>query len=610
MSALYGFTGTVPPEPSNLLDAMADASRADSTARSVLPTPLGTLGAAGQTHASFVDSADGSTVALVGHPRYSGLADNSSRAAIAAAFLRDWRSTGLRAASKLGGDFALALHDVPSRTTVLLTDRIGTHPITYAHRGAALLFGSSLDAIGCDARAALKLRPAALYEYLYFHAIPAPATVYEHTWRLLPGHAAVFCDSTLRIERYWQMQFDEQPIADRPVRERDFVDTIAAAVAHAAQGARCGAFLSGGTDSSTVAGMLVRATGHAHTYSIGFAEAGYDEMHYARIAARHFGTKHHELYVTAADVFDAAPRIATWYDQPFGNSSAIPTYLCTKMARADGVDRMIGGDGGDELFGGNSRYAKQHLFAHYARLPASVRHGLIEPLLIERDWAARWPGWRKLRSYVEQARPPMPRRYESYNLLDHLSAARVFAPDFLAQIDRNAPHALLDTVFAPYANASLINQMLGIDLRFTLADNDLPKVARMCALAGADITFPLLDDAVVAFSSHLPAREKLRGARLRPFFKEALRDFLPAEIITKQKHGFGLPIGPWLARDPALQTLTGDALSWLRGQRVVRPEFIDELLTQLLPKHPPYYGTMAWLLVVLSLWMQSRRVSL
>jgi asparagine synthase (glutamine-hydrolysing) len=215
---------------------------------------------------------------------------------------------------------------------------------------------------------------------------------------------------------------------------------------------------------------------------------------------------------------------------------------------------------------------------------------------------------RKLRSYVEQARPAMPRRYESYNLLMHLGLERVFTPDFLAAVDAERPHALMAEVHAPFADASLINQMMGIDLRLILADGDLPKVTRMTELAGVDVAFPLLDERIVEFSRTLPSGFKLRGTQLRWFFKHALRNFLPPQVIAKRKHGFGLPVGAWLTTHRPLYELAADSAGMLRTRGIVQPRFIDELFTRTLHEHPAYYGTMAWVLMVLGQWLHSRRL--
>ncbi len=608
MSALFGFTGTLRDSPQALLQRMAAAAGADREDRQFAVASGAALGAAGCAQTVAGASADEWRLVLVGHAHLAGApARQPDPNALAAVLLDDFRASGAAALDALHGDFALAVHDAGTGTTHLAIDRHGVHSLCYQAGPAGLIFGSTLDAIACHPQARLRLRLQSIYDYLFFHVIPGPATVYEEVQRLPPGCMLTWADGAVRVEPYWRMEFREQPVADRAALKQQFVRTLEEATRRTADGANCGAFLSGGTDSSTIAGMLARVGRRARTYSIGFDVPGYDEMHYARIAARHFGTEHHEYYVAPRDVLEAAPIIACSYDQPFGNASAIPTYFCARLARADGVNRLLAGDGGDELFGGNARYAKQQLLALYHRLPAGLRSALIEPLLLRNASATRWPPLRKLRSYVEQAHPLMPQRYETYNLLEHLGPERVFTADFLGAVDRDAPHQLLREVHAPFREASLINQMLGIDLRMTLADNDLRKVTGMCALAGVDVAFPMLDDELVAFSATLPAPLKLRRTRLRFFFKEALADFLPQAIIRKTKHGFGLPIGHWLAGDRALGELAGDNLAWLRSRAIVRPQFIDELSGPLLQAHPAYYGTMVWLLLVLALWMQSRQ---
>jgi asparagine synthase (glutamine-hydrolysing) len=196
----------------------------------------------------------------------------------------------------------------------------------------------------------------------------------------------------------------------------------------------------------------------------------------------------------------------------------------------------------------------------------------------------------------------MPGRYESYNLLERIGAATVFTDDFLASIDPGAPLVRQRAVYDETEAASLINRMLAFDFQFTLADNDLPKVTRMCELAGVDVAFPLLDDGVVAFSATLAPDEKLRGTQLRHFFKRALADFLPPQIIEKEKHGFGLPFGVWLTTDANLRALAGDSLASLRERGFIRPEFVARLLDHDVPAHPRYYGTMVWILMMLDQW--------
>jgi asparagine synthase (glutamine-hydrolysing) len=369
-------------------------------------------------------------------------------------------------------------------------------------------------------------------------------------------------------------------------------------------------FLSGGTDSSTVAGMVGRVAGRpAHTYSIGFQAEGYDEMAFARIAAKHFKTEHHEYYVTPDDLVRSIPMVARHYDQPFGNSSALPAYYCAKVARDDGVTRMLAGDGGDELFGGNSRYAKQRVFGWYQHIPGVLRSGLIEPL-IEGTPLGGLPGLRKARSYIGQAKVPMPDRLQMYNLLLRLGIQEVLTPEFLAQVDADGPAELQRQVWASAKADSELDRTLAYDWRFTLADSDLPKVRGTTSLAGVSVGFPFLDDALTAFSCTLTDAYKLKGLKLRWFFKEALRGFLPDEILTKKKQGFGLPFGVWATRHAPLKSLAVDSLRSLARRGIVRVEFITTLVDRRLPEYPGYYGEMVWILMMLEQWLQGHEASL
>jgi asparagine synthase (glutamine-hydrolysing) len=438
--------------------------------------------------------------------------------------------------------------------------------------------------------------------------VPSPGTVYRDQQRLLPGHLLHYRQGRIETRPYWRMAFHEEGRRSFEELRGEFLAQLNHSVGAAATGAKVGAFLSGGTDSSTIAGMLCEVAGKpADTYSIGFAAEGYDEMDYARIASRHFGTRHHEYYVTPDDVVAAIPQIAAICDQPFGNASAVPAFYCAQMARRDGVTRMLGGDGGDELFGGNERYAKQHVFALYERVPALLRKGVLEPAVFHFPGGAHVTLLRKARSYIEQASVAMPARLETYNLLDRYGPQQVFTDDFLAGANVGGPLAGLAHTYGQSGAKSLINRMLALDLKITLADNDLPKVMKACELAGVEVAFPFLNDAMVAFSAGLAPQQKLNGTQLRWFFKAALKGFLPPEIIAKQKHGFGLPFGVWLQQHAPLQELASDSLTALKARGIVRGAFLEQLTGRHLREHAGYHGTMVWVLMMLEQWFRTRR---
>jgi asparagine synthase (glutamine-hydrolysing) len=611
MRGLCGWFGPGPGEPPEAVLARMQRVAPGGTARTLALPGIG-LGTQGDAAPPRWRHEDGFVIAVAGHPRWRGEAPSAEapRADDLAALAHALRLRGAQAFSHLGGDFALAAWDERTRRGWLAVDRIGVHALVYGRAGANLVFASTLDALAGFPGIDRTLSRQGLFDYLYFHVCPGPGTIFEGLKRLPAGHAIEFGPNGADEPRpWWTMRFEEDHHAALESQEARFLDLTRAAVAEAAEGVATGAFLSGGTDSSTVSGMLGKVQPRpARAFSIGFDAEGFDEMAYARIAAKHFGCEHHEYYVTPADVVDAVPRIAAAYDQPFGNASAIPTYFCARMAREHGIERLLAGDGGDELWGGNERYGKQYLFGLYHRLPAALRTAVIEPLLMGTPGLARVPPLRKLRRYVEQARPPMPQRYQSYNLLDYLGRQSVLAPEFLAAVDGEHPLAMMIATHAPHRQASLVNQMLAIDLRFILADGDLPKVTRMCELAGVDVAFPLLDDRLIELSGTLRADLKLRRTQLRWFFKHALRDFLPPAVITKHKHGFGLPVGAWIVGHGPLHKLAVDSIALLRGRGIVRSEFVDDLFKHRLKEHAGYFGTMVWILMMLGLWLDSRRL--
>ena len=552
---------------------------------------------------------DDTTFAVVqGEPR---VARNPAFAAavrelgLARACAAQYTDAGPAFLDALDGPFALAVYVGDDDRALLAIDKIGVCSLYYTAVGKALSFANKLGPLGHLVKRDIDQQ--SVYDYLYYHHIPTPATIYKGVRRLLPGAYVERRRGALRLDRYWSIRFEREDDAiDFGAEKRAFVEIVRSAVRRELDTSReIGCFLSGGTDSSTLAGMLGAVGGRAaRTYSIGFEQQGFDEMEYARIAVRHFGTRQREYYLQPADIVSFAPRIADIYGQPFGNSSAVPTYYCAQMARSDGVERMIAGDGGDELFGGNKRYATQQLFEYYSEVPAPLRRYVLEPLAFRAPGAAAIMPLRKLRRYIEQAVEPMPGRMQSYNYLDRFGHEAIFEPEFVRQVDTTAPARELAEVYAQANARKMLNKMMALDLKITLTDTDLPKVVETCAAAGVGVAFPFLAQEVVDFAARLPAHQKVSRLRLRYFFKEALRDFLPIEIINKKKHGFGMPFGDWLLAAGPLRDLAFDSMSGLKARGIVRSSFVDDLCNVRLREHANYYGGFMWVLMILELWLQ------
>ena len=559
-------------------------------------------------------AADGLLVALEGHPYWhsdalSTLAKtHSPAAALAAAY----RHSGINALQDMHGPFALALIDQPKHETLLAVDRLGIRPLCYTQAGnqsgTPLVFGSTTDSVIAHPAVTAAIDPQAIFNYLFCHMVPGPGSIYAGVRKLLPGQYILCQENRVTAAFYWTLEYRENSsdtMAAQSARLRDLLNQAVQRTLDTGDTGKTGAFLSGGTDRSTVTGVLTEICGTpAQTYSMGFQADGFDEMEYARITARHFGSHSHEYYVTPQDVVTAIPLVAQAYDEPFGNASAVPTYYCARLAHQDGVCVMLAGDGGDEIFGGNARYAKQKVFELYSYIPIALRQALIEPV------AFAFPGmgpWQKLQSYIRQAQVPLPDRLESYNFLHHIPLDEIFETGFLEHINPADPIEQMREVYQRAHAASHINRMMYLDLKQTLADNDLRKVNRMCALAGVDVRYPLLDEEIVEFAAGIPPQWQVKGVRLRYFFKEALRGFLPAETLSKTKHGFGLPFGVWINTHAPLRELAHDSLQSFGRRGYLKPAYLDQLVKQHNAGHASYYGVMIWVIMMLEQWLQHHK---
>lgn len=544
--------------------------------------------------------------AFVGRPRWASHAQ-AAREITATSLAEAFRTRGADFLGDLQGSFAVAIYDAGSRRGVLAIDRMGVCQLAYATLAdGTLAFATSIGALLKSTPQAFALNLQALFDFSFLHVIPAPATVYTGVQKLPAATVLALDGGNRSTRRYWMPRFTHSAAGSEAALASDLKASLQLAVQDCDPRAGTGSFLSGGIDSSTVTGMLSRLLPGAPSFSIGFESAGFDEMQYARIASAHFGSRAHEYYVTPADIVTAIPLIADAYDEPFANSSAVPTYFCARLAREHGVARLLAGDGGDELFGGNERYAKQKVFEHYWRIPAALRRSIVDPIALHLPQSI-WP-LRKVRSYVEQARVRMPKRLHTWNFLYRHPAATVFEADFLTAVDTTHLFDNMQTLYDSAPTQDLVDRMLYFDWQLTLADNDLRKVNRMCQLADIEVLYPMLDERVVAVSTQLPPQWKVRGQQLRWFYKRAMGDFLPRQIITKTKHGFGLPFGQWLKESQALQDVVYASVALLRDQRIVRRDFLDTLIRDHRDGHAGFYGYMIWMLVTLGHWLDSRRL--
>lgn len=503
---------------------------------------------------------------------------------------------------KLDGAFAFALWDHDQKRLMLAIDRLGIKNIYWHFKNGQLAFATRINALRAN-DPSLEMNPSALAQYLVFSAIPAPLTIYAGTEKMCPGTTLFFEHGQIRKQQYWDVSFQEERRS-----EREWADLVRAELRNSVHRHlpntslnTTGAFLSGGTDSSTVVAFMSERQKPVRTFSIIFKESSYSEESFVRTTAGRFDTEQHDCRLSPEDAIGAIPRIAKYYDEPFANSSAIAAYFCGVMARDCGVNLLLGGDGGDELFAGNQRYEADKYFALYHRIPRIVRRALIEP-------AARLlPQEHKLlslpRRYIKRALIPHPERFYSYNFFLSFPEEEAFEREFLEQSKPDQWLNISRAHFARPKDAGELNRLLYLDIKMVLADNDLKKVSGMAELAGIQVRYPLLDYRLAELAGRVPENLKLRRFEKRYIFKKAMSGILPDNVLYKKKHGMGVPISSWLLNDPKLNSFVQDLLhdNRTRQRGYFQPNFAERLM-KLRHEHVAYYGEIVWYLVALELW--------
>jgi len=469
-----------------------------------------------------------------------------------------------------------------------------------------LVFGTSADSVIAHPEVKADISAQSVYDYVYFHHCPSPNTIYQQVKKLEGGQVLVYQNGKINLKHYWVPEFKETMPRSAKEMGEELKQKLIDSVTQLSEGEdNTGAFLSGGLDSSSVAGALAQVyPDKAKTFSMGFPVEGYDEIEYANIAVKRFNTRQHEYYLTPEDTVKAIPDIAAYYDEPFGNSSALAAYYCAKVAKDNGISVMLGGDGGDEIFAGNERYAQQLIFDYYNQVPKFISNGMEGVLNHLPALLAKQKLFFKAKRYIDQAHTPLPDRLQDYNFLHRHLGSEIFQSEFLQQIDAERPLELLRQSYHRPQQASALNRMLYMDWKTTLHDNDLVKVNKMCEMAGVTVRYPLLSQEMIDLSCNIPSADKLQAKELRKFYKQAMVGFLPDEILHKSKHGFGLPFGIWLKEYQPLKELAYDSINSLKKRPYFKEEFLDHTIKMHQSIHAGYYGELIWVLMMLELWFQ------
>jgi asparagine synthase (glutamine-hydrolysing) len=471
----------------------------------------------------------------------------------------------------LRGMFALAVWDARRRRLLLARDRLGIKPLFYARTPGGLAFASELKALlqvpGVDRR----LSWPALAHLLTFRATPATQSILEGVQKLDAGHRAVVTTAgQLTVDRYWTVSFEPSAVVEGALVEELRARLHDAVRLHLRSDVPLGAFLSGGIDSSAVVGAMTRlGAGPVKTFSIGFREAAFDELQHARRVARTFHTDHHEMVVPPQSL-DLIEQISWHLDEPFGDSSAIPTFLVSQLA-ARHVKVVLTGDGGDELFGGYDKYLVEQRERQYDRLPAVARRTLGFAGRLVPDGT---PGKRFLRHLALDGAH---RYLDASTVFRRDEQARLFTSAAFERVRRSDPLGASLAALAAMPRAWL-SALQYYDLRNYLPLDILVKVDRMTMAHSIEARPPLLDHQLVEFAARVPQGLKIRGTTTKYLFKQAVRGLVPEAIIGRPKQGFGVPLAGWF-RGPLTGFVRDLLLSETSRQRgIFNPAYIEQLL--------------------------------
>lgn len=511
-----------------------------------------------------------------------------------------YEDLGPGCARKLRGMFAFALYDERSGKLLIARDRLGKKPLHYAFAGGHLLFGSEIKSILAVAPELARVNNQALLQYLYFGYVPDPITSFLPIQKLPPGHLLEFEAGQIHVQQYWDLP---EYGTREPRSEKECVEELEWRLAEAVRirlisDVPLGALLSGGTDSSTVVALMARASSKpVKTFSIGFSHDAFNESHYARIVANRFGTEHHEL-VLEPNVLETVETLTTSLEEPFGDSSMLPTYYVSCMARKH-VTVALSGDGGDEIFAGYDRYGIHLRRKAFERIP---------------HWAWRW--------YREQVYPRLPQnmrgRKFSYNVSLPWRERYVDGISFVPSFERDVP--LLSAEFreilrtgdnpenvmyryfdqAPAKDP--VSQMLYVDTKTYMAADILTKVDRMSMATSLEVRVPMLDHLFVEWATGLPAEWKLRGGQQKYILRKlAERVGVPSEALDRPKQGFTLPLVYWIRNElkDLIVTVLLEPRTLQRGY--FNPAGVRRLLDEHFRERRDHSGRI-WRLLIFELW--------
>src|SRR5829696_6785470 len=487
---------------------------------------------------------------------------------------------GVDCVERLHGMFAFALWDSRRQQGLIARDRVGKKPLLYSLRDGILSFASEMAALLADHEIPREVDREAVDAYLAHGYVPAPLTALRGVHKLPAAHTLVFHDGRVRIQRYWQLDYSAKLEGEsvEELCERIRSGLLEATRKRMIADVPLGAFLSGGIDSSAVvAAMAQQSSEPVRTFSIGFDHEQFDELPHARRIAQQFGTVHEEFRVEAQAV-DILPKLVRHYGEPFADSSAIPSFYLSELTRRH-VTVALNGDGGDESFGGYTRYVSNALAARFDRVPAGARRAVGAAL----GWLPEGGDVSSARNRVRRLAGSLaldaPSRYARYMAwFDAEERRGLYTPEFA---DGGGSYDAIATAWAGASGASVIDKMLQVDVETYLAGDLIPKIDIATMAYALEARSPFLDHELMQLAASIPADLKVRGSQKKWILREALRGWLPGDLLDRPKQGFSVPLSAWLRGD--LRTWSREVL--LDRATLDRGYFRRDAVEALLDRH-------------------------
>ena len=518
--------------------------------------------------------------------------------------LHGYEDDGIDCFSHLNGMFAVAIWDANRNRLVLARDRIGQKPLYYAVADNRIVFGSELKCLAAVPGICNEVDPAAIDEFLTYQYIPHPGTIWKGVRKLAPGHVAIFENGNVTVQRYWD--FDpsvEVAISPQDAQER-LRELLTDSVRLRMQSdVPLGSFLSGGIDSSLITAIAQgQSDSPVRTFSIGFPIAEFDETVYAAQVAKHLGTQHQRFEVTPSGV-DVIDQLTWHYDEPFGDSSAVPTWYLSELTRKE-VTVALSGDGGDELFAGYERYRALWLSRRLQKLFPVHRIPGIGLLQRLPDSNKRRSVARRAKRFLEAIGQPAARRYMNWlQIFPESMRASLYTDDFVQRLPGDDPFDFLDSVWQRSDGRDLVTRASTSDILSYLPCDLCTKVDIASMAHGLEVRQPMLDHRLVEFAASLPVNLKFRGRRGKLLLQDTFSQMIPPNIFTRKKMGFGIPIGAWFRNE--LKPMVHDTL--LADDAKIAPYFRREAVAEIVRSHEASeqnHGYRLWNLLMLEKWFR------